>query len=74
MKINFFFGAAAEACKERSDGIASEVERPHGDLVFWWYEKQKEADENQLLFWSYWPDLNRRPADYESAALPTEPQ
>ena len=25
-------------------------------------------------FWSYWPDLNRRPADYESAALPTEPQ
>ena len=24
--------------------------------------------------WSYWPDLNRRPADYESAALPTEPQ
>ena len=27
-----------------------------------------------LFFWSYWPDLNRRPADYESAALPTEPQ
>jgi len=26
------------------------------------------------LLWSYWPDLNRRPADYESAALPTEPQ
>ena len=25
-------------------------------------------------WWSYWPDLNRRPADYESAALPTEPQ
>ena len=25
-------------------------------------------------FWSYWPDSNRRPADYESAALPTEPQ
>ena len=24
-------------------------------------------------FWSWWPDLNRRPADYESAALPTEP-
>lgn len=24
--------------------------------------------------WSYWPDSNRRPADYESAALPTEPQ
>ena len=26
------------------------------------------------IFWSYWPDSNRRPADYESAALPTEPQ
>ena len=26
------------------------------------------------FIWSYWPDLNRRPADYESAALPTEPQ
>lgn len=25
------------------------------------------------LTWSWWPDLNRRPADYESAALPTEP-
>ena len=25
-----------------------------------------------LLLWSWWPDLNRRPADYESAALPTE--
>ena len=24
--------------------------------------------------WSYWADSNRRPADYESAALPTEPQ
>ena len=28
----------------------------------------------RLVFWSYWPDLNRRPADYESAALPAEPQ
>ena len=26
------------------------------------------------FIWSYWPDLNRRPADYESAALPTERQ
>ncbi len=24
--------------------------------------------------WSYWADLNRRPIDYESIALPTEPQ
>ncbi len=24
--------------------------------------------------WSFWPDLNRRPIDYESIALPTEPQ
>ena len=28
----------------------------------------------QDSLWSYWPDSNRRPADYESAALPTEPQ
>ncbi len=27
----------------------------------------------QRVAWSWWPDLNRRPADYESAALPTEP-
>src|SRR5262249_54414543 len=26
------------------------------------------------FFWSRWPDLNRRPADYESAALPAELQ
>ena len=25
------------------------------------------------VFWSWRSDLNRRPADYESAALPTEP-
>ena len=24
--------------------------------------------------WSYWSDSNRRPAHYECAALPTEPQ
>lgn len=29
---------------------------------------------NRGFVWSYWPDSNRRPADYESAALPTEPQ
>ena len=23
-------------------------------------------------FWSWWPDLNRRPTDYESVALPAE--
>ena len=40
------------------------------------YSKIKIKQPNELvaLFWSYWPDLNRRPADYESAALPTEPQ
>ena len=27
-----------------------------------------------FILWSYWPESNRRPADYESAALPTEPQ
>ena len=30
-------------------------------------------DVSGLFTWSWWPDLNRRPADYESAALPTEP-
>ena len=25
-----------------------------------------------ILFWSWWTDLNPRPADYKSAALPTE--
>ena len=37
--------------------------------------KKKAPAVGVLSFWSYWPDLNRRPADYESAALPaTEPQ
>ena len=27
-----------------------------------------------FVLWSFWPDLNRRPIDYESIALPTEPQ
>ncbi len=35
---------------------------------------QKGIRKGCLFVWSYWPDLNRRPADYESAALPTEPQ
>ncbi len=26
----------------------------------------------ELLDWSWWTDLNPRPADYKSAALPTE--
>ena len=36
--------------------------------------KRQPLYQEGLSFWSYWPDLNRRPADYESAALPTEPQ
>ena len=36
--------------------------------------EKKKGKPFDLPFWSYWPDLNRRPADYESAALPTEPQ
>ena len=35
---------------------------------------KKRRAQTRLFFWSYWPDSNRRPADYESAALPTEPQ
>src|SRR5208337_5215135 len=30
------------------------------------------TDPSASLFWSHPPDSNRRPADYESAALPTE--
>ena len=28
---------------------------------------------DRMILWSWWADSNRRPADYESAALPTEP-
>ena len=43
------------------------------------YDKKRPSDKPDFSvqlgpIWSYWPDLNRRPADYESAALPTEPQ
>ena len=38
------------------------------------FYNEKAALANKDCFWSYWPDSNRRPADYESAALPTEPQ
>ena len=36
--------------------------------------KAPVQNKNRGFVWSYWPDSNRRPADYESAALPTEPQ
>ncbi len=46
-----------------------------------YFRKQRGADfgrkkSSPILraSWSYWPDSNRRPADYESAALPAEPQ
>ena len=32
--------------------------------------KKEQAHPQPALSWSWWPDLNRRPADYESAALP----
>ncbi len=38
------------------------------------YKQASYKNVRGLFFWSYWPDLNRRPADYESAALPAEPQ
>ena len=43
-------------------------EKPH---ILWLHLRYNY---NIWGLWSYWPDLNRRPADYESAALPTEPQ
>ena len=36
--------------------------------------KNRRRRQSPAAAWSYWPDSNRRPADYESAALPTEPQ
>ena len=35
-------------------------------------QKQKVILSDDLLFWSWKRDSNTRPADYESAALPTE--
>ena len=32
----------------------------------------KPTDQTVGFFWSWWTDLNPRPADYKSAALPTE--
>jgi hypothetical protein len=32
--------------------------------------KAPPTSEGPYFYWSRWPDLNRRPADYESAALP----
>ena len=34
------------------------------------YKKVEASDTSLASTWSQWPDLNRRPADYESAALP----
>ena len=33
--------------------------------------KKQNSPEKSELWWSWWCDLNTRPADYESAALPT---
>jgi hypothetical protein len=39
------------------------------------FQRSPDFAENKIVpTWSYWPDSNRRPADYESAALPTELQ
>ena len=36
-------------------------------------KKQSPPKRVAIIFWSWWRDSNLRPADYESAALPTEP-
>ena len=57
--------------------FARAFQSPEGGAALWAAEPKKERHllpAGVFLFWSYWPDLNRRPADYESAALPTEPQ
>ena len=46
------------------------------------YDKYKKKNRTQtpkkrlgyaVYLWSWWTDLNRRPTDYESVALPTAP-
>jgi hypothetical protein len=37
-----------------------------------WVGTRRKAPSKPLIFWSHPPESNRRPADYESAALPTE--
>ena len=32
-------------------------------------KKRKSTCKSKCLFWSYWPDSNRRPADYESLTM-----
>ena len=43
-------------------------------IVIIFLKKQKTDVRDIRFLWSFWPDLNRRPIDYESIALPTEPQ
>ncbi len=53
-------------CFSRKGGAAERMKRHRGlGGVFEWAQVAPT--------WSWWPDSNRRPADYESAALPTEP-
>ena len=40
----------------------------------WKSKKAKPLVRRSEKKWSFWADLNRRPTDYESVALPTEPQ
>ena len=37
------------------------------------FNKKAHLIRDGLFYWSWWRDSNPRPADYESAALPTEP-
>ena len=45
---------------------------PLGNSPLSSFSKTKAYCLNSRLQWSWWTDLNPRPADYKSAALPTE--
>ena len=75
----FLFGATGRTCKERRRPRRNSDRSPkarsrHVISAVRAVAKAKAPNKFRGLAWSYWPDLNRRPADYESAALPTEPQ
>ena len=37
-----------------------------------WTKKNRRRQKKSAATWSWWPDSNRRPTDYESVALPAE--
>ncbi len=52
---------------------AGSIWRGRRRLRMWSFRRKAETERSRLLLtWSWWTDSNPRPADYKSAALPTE--